>query len=139
MAENETRVTANEGDKIDPTVRLAIERTELALERTHLAWVRTVIGLITSGFAIDQLVEAFRQKKLIAGEAVVRQAHIAGLILTISGTILLVVAVYYYQKRRKELVKERHGLLSRVPPALVLSALIFLMGLALIYIVAKSE
>lgn len=122
----------------DPRLELAIERTELALERTHLAWVRTVIALIASGFAIDQLVEIFRAKRITEGTALVRQAHFTGLLLTLSGTVLMIVATMYYLKRRRELAKRRHAKLSWYPPGIFLSLMIFLVGLTLIYLVLKD-
>lgn len=122
--------------KFDP---LAVERTELALERTHLAWIRTIVGLITSGFAIDKLVEAFREKRLITGEALVSHAHVTGLVLTVTGTLLMILVTIYYIKRSRKLAVMRGEGLSRLPPGLALSVFIFFIGLVLIYLIIISD
>lgn len=122
----------------DPRIELSVERTELALERTFLAWIRTVIALITSGFAIDQLVEAFRAGRLISGHALLKQAHVTGLVLTITGTVLMAVMAVYYVRRYRVLVKMRKGKPERLPSGIALSVVVFIVGITLVYLVAVS-
>jgi len=39
-------------ETVDPTTKLAVDRTRLAYERNLMAWVRTAVSLITFGFTI---------------------------------------------------------------------------------------
>ncbi len=117
---------------------LAVERTELALERTHLAWIRTVTAIITSGFAIDKLVEAFREKRVVTGEALVQQAHMTGLVLTCTGTILMLLVTLSYIRRSKQLKKMKPEPQTREIPGIVLSCFVFLVGALLSFLIIVS-
>lgn len=118
---------------VDPRQDLAVERTELALERTHLAWVRTVIGLITSGFVVDTGFSALHKARLSAGEAWLNNGHAAGLVLTSSGTLLMIMATFFYIKRVRELARMRSATKSFFAPDYVLSFVIIIVGAILIY------
>jgi uncharacterized membrane protein YidH (DUF202 family) len=118
---------------------LAIERTELALERTHLAWVRTIIGLISVGFAIDKGFSMLHQSRLASGEAWVNHGHLAGMIMTISGTVLIVIVTAYYILRLNSLRIMRGKRRLLLAPGLLLSILIFVIGLLLLYFMSMGQ
>jgi len=117
----------------DPRVDLAVERTMLALERTQLAWIRTIIGLITAGIAIDRGFEALHAARLVTGEAWVRNGHLAGLVMTISGTFLIIISSVYYIRRMRELGRMLHRPSRLLDPGLILSLFISVVGLLVIY------
>ncbi len=126
----------------DPRVDLAVERTSLALERTHLAWVRMMFNMITSGLAIDKGLEIIAEQKLIGHKALIGLAntgHILGIILTASGTLLLLAETLQFDKRSRQLAalkKEKFFLLSTT---MTLSILVMLVGLALIYVMISTN
>jgi putative membrane protein len=114
---------------VDPRVDLAVERTMLALERTQLAWVRTVITLITAGIAIDKVHLA----RIIAGIAWQKNAHFAGLLLTLAGTVLITLTTILYIIRIRELALVR-GRRNKIPnPGSLISIFIILIGVLAIY------
>ena len=137
--EQEQQIRAEAEDTVDPRLDLAVERTELALERTHLAWVRTVIGLIVAGFAIDKGLGALEKGPVAYGEALMNHGHAAGMVLTTSGTFLMVLATIFYVKRSRELAQMRGGRKSLLAPDFILSAVIILIGALLIYLVSLSK
>lgn len=129
--ENQDQKMASDTD--DPRVDLAVERTMFALERTLLAWVRTVMGLITGGVAIDKGTAAIHDARLAAGVALMKNGHLAGLILTIVGTVLMVVVTIVFIRRNREL-KEMLGIKARFPaPGIMLAIFICLLGVLAIY------
>lgn len=123
----------------DPRIYLATERTELALERTHLAWIRTVIGMIVSGFALDNLMEIIHAARLEAGTAWFRHAHLTGILLTAMGTLVMAFETIYYVKRSKQLYRMRGATHWRAPSGLIVSTLIFLLGVLLVYFILTGN
>lgn len=117
-------------EEVDPPADLAIERTELALERTQLAWIRTTLAIIASGVAIDKLTEAFHRMRLESGAALVERGHLAGLVLSGTGTVLLLAATYYYWRRGEELKRMRGKGVQWSIPALLASLIIGILGAA---------
>jgi uncharacterized membrane protein YidH (DUF202 family) len=133
MKSNESAEDQNHEQIVDPRQDLAVERTELALERTHLAWVRSVIGLITSGFVVDSAFSALHQARISSGEALIENGHAAGLLLTSTGTVLMMLATFFYIKRVRELARMRSAKKSFFTPDYILSFVIILVGITLIY------
>jgi len=128
-----TEVVSGASQRLDLALDLAVERNMLALERTQLAWVRTIVGLITTGIAIDRGFEALHQARLVTGEAWVRNGHLAGLVMTISGTLLILIASVYYIRRMQDLSRMRNQPRKLLDPGLILSLLITVVGLLVIY------
>jgi uncharacterized membrane protein YidH (DUF202 family) len=117
----------------DPRINLAVERTQLALERTQLAWIRTIIGLMTAGVAIDRGFAVLHDARLISGEAWVKNGHFAGLVLSISSTLLITIITAFYLKRMGELNRMRKEERRYLDPAMILSLLILMVGVLIIY------
>lgn len=131
---SQVEIRSNTEDFVDPRIDLAVERTELALERTFLAWVRTVLSLMGGGFAIDKGMKAFFDVRIATGKALINNGHAAGMVLTISGTVLMVLVTMHYVKRSAQLAKMKGGRKSIGSPDLILSLLIISIGTFLIYL-----
>jgi uncharacterized membrane protein YidH (DUF202 family) len=117
----------------DPRIDLAVERTSLAMERTQLAWVRTVMGFITAGIAIDKGTAALHEARLVSGVAWSENGHFAGLLLTITSTVLMIIVTAIYARRAKQLNQMR-GIKEKMPaPAIILSVFMCLLGALAIY------
>jgi putative membrane protein len=126
---DELEIRKEAENDVDPRVDLAIERTMLALERTQLAWVRTVITLITAGIAIDKVHLA----RIIAGIAWQKDAHMAGLLLTSTGTALMTFVTLLYILRIRELTSMR-GRRNNIPqPGTLISIFMIVVGALAIY------
>lgn len=128
MKDEQTIRNETEQD-VDPRVDLAVERTMLALERTQLAWVRTVLTLITAGIAIDKVHEA----RIIAGIAWQKNAHMAGLLLTIAGTALITLATILYMIRIHKLSLMRGKKTTLLQPGILISIFMIVIGALAIY------
>jgi len=122
----------------DPRVDLAVERTELALERTQLAWIRTTLTFIASGIALDKGMEAIRANRLESGSAFVQNAHAIGISLSMGGTILLLIITLYYIKRVRRLALMKGAKPVLIPPGVISSSLIILLGAIISYLLLVS-
>ena len=135
---NEQQVKLNAEQDDDPRIEIAIERTQLAIERTQLAWIRTVLALITAGIAIDKGTEALHQARIEMGEALIKDGHFSGMLLTISGTAMMLLATVIFFKRMKELEQMR-GIRRKLPyPVFILSVIISIFGALVIYFLSKA-
>jgi inner membrane protein YidH len=123
------RATAEQS--ADPRTELAVVRTELALDRTQLAWVRTTFALITAGFALDKITEALHQARMIAGTNWVRTGHLSGILLTVSATVFLVITSVEYVRQARRLARLKGSPPPWLPPVLLLSSLVVLVGAVL--------
>ena len=115
----------------DPRVDLAVERTELALERTQLAWIRTVIGFLASGLALDEGVEAMHKARLETGDAFFKSAHVVGISLSVTGTLLMLIVTGFYIHRSRSLAVMKGTKPLRVAPGTFASLLIVLLGIGI--------
>jgi uncharacterized membrane protein YidH (DUF202 family) len=127
------------GQLAEQRLQLNIEGTQLALERTHLSWIRTVITMISAGVAIDKGLQALHLSRLEAGNALFQNGHAAGLILTISGTVLLLLASTNYIIRTRQLDHMRGKRASLFAPGILLSFLILLICILFIYLVSSTQ
>jgi len=135
---DEYQIGEDAGQNADPRIELAVERTMLAMERTQLAWVRTVMALITGGVAIDKGTAALHEARVAAGTALMKNGHFTGLLLTVTGTALMVIATGIYIRRMAQL-NQRNGIKKKWPaPATILSIFICLLGALAIYFLNVS-
>ena len=117
----------------DPRVDLAVERTAFAMERTQLAWIRTVLAFISGGIAIDKGTQALHEARVLAGIALVKNGHFAGMFLSISSTCLIMITTFIYTRRKAEL-NRMLGLRTRFPDsAILLSIVTCILGMMAIY------
>ena len=115
----------------DPRTDLAVVRTELALDRTQLAWIRTTFALITAGFALDKITEALHQARMIAGTNWVKSSHLSGILLTVAATVFLMITSVDYVRQARRLARLKGSPPPWVPPAMLLSVLVVLVGVIL--------
>ncbi|HEY4967260.1 MAG TPA: DUF202 domain-containing protein [Puia sp.] len=124
--------------EVDPRVDLAVERTELALERTQLAWVRTLLSMIGGGFVIDKAMEAVHQARLESGKAWLNNGHLAGLVITGAGTLLMVMVTINYGFRARKLAGMKGGKKSFLAPGFLLSVMTICIGILLLYFIGLT-
>lgn len=130
---NNVQIRVEAEQDADPRVDLAVERTILALVRTQLAWIRTIITLMTAGLAIDKGFAALHNARMVTGEAWVKNGHLAGLVMTISGTLLMILVTTNYVMGLKVLNNLKGTKRKRFDPGLILSVLITLTGFLMLY------
>jgi putative membrane protein len=136
--ENQQQIISDAEQVDDPRIEIAIERTQLAIERTQLAWIRTVLALITAGIAIDKGTEALHEARIEMGEALIKDGHFSGMLLTISGTAMMLLATGIFFQRMKELDQMR-GFRRKLPyPVFILSVIISFFGALVIYFLSKA-
>jgi uncharacterized membrane protein YidH (DUF202 family) len=127
----EAEIKNEAADLID---KLSIERTKLALERTHLAWIRTIILLITSGFAIDSIAEAYHEGRIEAGKAFHNQPHVISIGMVFTSMLLLIFESIIYIKRTAELnAVLKYPQWKIFANGLILTGIIFCVNLLLIF------
>ena len=130
---NEQQIRATAEQDADPRIDLAVDRTILALVRTQLAWIRTIITLMTAGLAIDKGFAALHEARMVSGEAWVKNGHFAGLVMTSSGTLLIIIVTINYLMGMKTLNKMKGTKRKLYDPGLILSVLITLIGFLMLY------
>ena len=134
-----TFVRKDSEEDMDPRTDLAVERTELALERTQLAWIRTLLSMIGGGFVVDKGLAALHQARIESGEALVNHAHVAGMVITGSGTVLMMIVTILYYKKAVKLARLKHHQKFLVDPALALSLFTVILGFMLFYFIFLSK
>ena len=130
---NEQQIRAAAEQDADPRIDLAVERTILALVRTQLAWIRTIITLMTAGLAIDKGFAALHEARLISGDAWIKNGHLAGLVMTISGTLMIIIATINYVMGLKALNEMKGTKRKLFDPGLILSLIITAIGILMLY------
>jgi len=104
---------------------LAVQRTVMAADRSLMAWVRTGLSMISFGFTIYRLLQAFQ-----AGGEILPRTNTPrnlGLFLTGLGTLaLLAGTVEYFQT-----LKDLHELYAKriLRPAFIMALLMAVAGL----------
>jgi putative membrane protein len=141
---NENKITAksiltHSEEEMDPRTDLAVERTELALERTQLAWIRTLLSMIGGGFVVDKGLAALHKARVESGEAWVNHAHLAGLVITGSGTLLMIIVTILYYRKAVKLARLKHNQKFLIDPAIALSLLTVILGVILLYFIFLSR
>ena len=84
---------------------LAVDRTLMAADRSLMAWVRTSLSMISFGFTIYKVIEAFQQQGGQVHSA--NMARNVGLFLTGLGTVAAVTGTLEYWYRLKALRQAR--------------------------------
>jgi len=107
---------------------LSIETTILAMERTQLAWVRTVMAFITAGVAIDKGTSLLHEARLVSGTAWSKDCHFAGLLLTVSATLLMTMETILYIRRVRQLNKMTVTKIKLPWPTTILSIFVCIVG-----------
>jgi putative membrane protein len=104
---------------------LALERTLMAADRSLMAWVRTALSMISFGFTIYKLLDAFQEKGGDLSRA--QSPRAMGLFLTGLGTVAMVMGVLEYWYRLKGL--RQLGQFRIIQPTLIMAAIMSFTGL----------
>jgi putative membrane protein len=99
---------------LDPSARLAVDRTRLAYERTMLAWIRTGTSLITFGFGVYKF---FQIERKPSAQDYLIGPHEFGLILVGTGLVALALAALEYRQNIRSLGTDYLGKQSWMPIA----------------------
>jgi putative membrane protein len=125
----------NSPSALDPSTKLAFERTRVSYERTMLSWVRTATSLITFGFSIYKFfqlegLERTGQSRLIGPREF-------ALMLVSIGVISLFLATLEHRQNIKELGAQFAGK-QRSLAVLVASVISILGILALLAMIFRQ-
>lgn len=104
---------------------LAIDRTLMAADRSLMAWVRTGLSMISFGFTIYKVIEAFQQQGGQLHSA--NMARNVGLFLTGLGTMAIVMGTLEYWYRLKSLRRNREFRIMQ--PSFVIALIMSAAGL----------
>jgi putative membrane protein len=132
---NEQQIRAAAEQDADPRIDLAVERTILALVRTQLAWIRTIITLMTAGLAIDKGFAALHDARMVSGEALMKNGHLAGLLMTSSATLLIMIVTINYLRGMGALNKMKGKKTKLYDPGILLSLFIIVIGFLMLYFI----
>jgi inner membrane protein YidH len=121
--------------KLDRSTQLAVARTRAAYERTMMAWIRTATSLITFGFSIYKFFQIERPRPE-------ERVHLIGprqfaLMLVSVGLFSLLLATLEYRTDLRELSADLTR--PRRSLAVVVAALVALLGLVALYLVAFRQ
>ena len=111
-------------EKMNATIKLAVDRTRLAHERTLMAWVRTAISLISFGFTIYKFFQIEHAGKQDRGFS----ATGFSVLMIVFGLVSLLMATLQHRRELNALRAEY----PEIPPrslARVLAALISVLGI----------
>jgi len=125
LAEDRTELAVQRTAMAEDRTELAVQRTVMAADRSLMAWVRTGLSMISFGFTIYRLLQAFQDGGEILPRA--NTPRNLGLFLTGLGTCaLLAGTVEYFQT-----LKDLRALYARriLRPAFVMALLMTLAGL----------
>ena len=116
--------------ELDAALELALTRTELASDRTLLAWIRTALTLMAAGIAYDKGFRLLHDERLAEGTAWVRSAHSAGILVTITSTLLLALATFKHFRLARSLAATRRSGLGQAIPSLLGAVVVIALGCA---------
>lgn len=126
-------------EELDLRVDLAAMRTQLAWDRTLLAWVRTVLSLMAAGVAFDKGIRLLHERRMEAGTALMRGAHVVGIGLTSIATLLLAIVCWSYLQDINAIA--RSTMHDRVPvtPTLLGAMVTILLGCATLIVLVMTN
>jgi putative membrane protein len=87
---------ANQNITLDPSTKLAYDRTRLAYERTLMAWVRTGTSLITFGFTIYKFFDEFHKAGQVSQPGGLIGAREFGIIMISIGLFAVLLATFQH-------------------------------------------
>ena len=123
-----TRLAYERTDLAYERTDLALERSYLGSERTLMAWIRTALSMISFGFTLGKLGEAFKdiEVKGFLGRYRMMSVERIAYFLVILGTFALLVATVQHVLRTREFVAL--GFRPQFSTAVAVAALLVLVG-----------
>lgn len=126
---------------MEPDKHNADPRFYLANERTFLAWIRTSIAIMAFGFVVVKFALFIQQLSLLSGKEIHRSdqgySNFIGIVIVISGAIILLFSFLKYKRTNKELAEGRYRSTSRLITLLTLIILVVAIML-IIYLISYS-
>lgn len=98
-----------------------------------------VITLMTSGFAIDKLLEVIHSQRVAQGKALTTKTHFTGFVMVLTGILLLIMEGIYYIGRHAELAKMQEASGGHTSRGIIVWALVFLVGAMLMYLIIDAD
>lgn len=113
---------------------MAATRTLMAADRTLMAWVRTSLSMLSFGFTIYKILQAYQE----TGAALPQEntPRNIGLFLTGFGTLAMVMGTIEYWHTLKELRQLQEFRLAR--PSLIMALLMSVLGVLLFFSIIIS-
>ena len=107
---------------------LPVMNTLMAADRTLMSWTRTSLSMLSFGFTIFKILQAFQDTE---GKFVVRSdvPRDAGLFLTAMGTLAMVMGTIEYWQTLKVLHQQR--IFARPRPPLIMAIIMSVSGILL--------
>ena len=127
LEKTSTELAAERTDLAGQRTDLAAKRNVMAADRTLMAWVRTGLSMISFGFTIYKVLQAFQ-----ASGSILPHEHTPqriGLFLTGLGTVSLVMGTIEYWQSLREMKDDYDVRIWR--PAFIMAVLMSLLGLFL--------
>lgn len=112
----------------------------LANERTFLAWIRTSIGIIGFGFIVVKFTLFIRQIELVVGQKAniphTGYSHTIGVLLVALGGLTILFSYTRYITTKKQI--DQNNYYHSTLFLKIITALIFLISIALLFYVLKT-
>ena len=116
-------------------------RDHAANERTYLAWIRTAIALMAFGFVIekfDLFLRYISAASSIHFKTLGLRAEGAGLVMILTGLILVALSTWGFIRNRRLIDSEDHLIYSGTWLNLALGGAVALMGLFLVAYIVRE-
>jgi putative membrane protein len=107
-------------------VNLPVMNTLMAADRTLMSWTRTSLSLLSFGFTIFKILQAFQEEGKLVRSDVPRDA---GLFLTAMGTLAMVMGTLEYWQTLRVLDQQR--IFSRPRSPLIMAMIMSISGVVL--------
>lgn len=117
------------GELAQINTNLAIDRTVMAADRTLMAWVRTALSMISFGFTIYKVIEAFQHEAAHTIKA--EMPRNVGLFLTGLGTMAIVMGTIEYWLRLRQLNRDKP--IRIMQPSFVMALIMSAAGLFMFF------
>ena len=121
---------------LDPSTRLAVDRTRLAHERTLMAWVRTAASLISFGFTIYKFFQYLREGQPVNMGLVGPRSF--AILLILIGIMSLVVGTLEHRRSMQALRAEFGAVVPRSLATIVGSVVSALGVLGLVIVILRQ-
>ena len=108
---------------------LAATRTRMAADRTLMAWIRTALSLLSFGFTIYTVLEAFEQRGGVLPGDKFNTPRTVGLFLTGAGILAILMGTTQYVISLRELAQ--HGKFPLTRPPMIMAVLMSIGGVVL--------